>query len=92
MLEDIILTNEEKINKYKDDPNFILQNMDGDIVVTPKFTDEDWKKVEDMIDTHPLFCKNFSDVENSPMLQALQSIKYDETAEIILEKLYVHFA
>ena len=79
---------QEKLAKYKDDDRYICVEDDGEVLVAEKFSDEDWKKVEDMIDNHPLFSKNFEDVEHNEMLQALQAIKYDESAETILENLY----
>lgn len=79
----------ETLAKYKDDDRYIcLQDEDGDVGVVEKFTDEDWNRVENMIDTHPLFSKDFKDLENNELLQALQALKYDEDAETILENLY----
>lgn len=82
------MTEEEKM-KYKDDPNYVVQEVDGELFVAPKFTDEDWNKMETMIDKHPLFAKDLSDVENNEFLSALQAIKYDEESEVTLERLYV---
>lgn len=79
----------ERLQKYKDDDKYIIIQDDDELIVAEKFTDDDWAKVEDMIDTHPLFAKDMSDIENNELLQALQAIKYDETAETILENLYV---
>ena len=78
----------ERLAKYKDDDRYICVEDDGEVIVAEKFTDEDWKKVEDMIDSHPLFSRSFDDVQGNEMLQALQAIKYDEDAETILENLY----
>jgi hypothetical protein len=78
----------ELLAKYKDDDSVILVEDEYGMFATPKFKEEDWDKLNDMIDNHPLFSKNI-DVENNELLQALQAIKYDETAEKILENLYV---
>ena len=75
--------------KYKDDKDFVCVQDGDEVIVTPKFTDEDWKKVDDMFENHPMFSMNNADIENNEMLQALQAIKYDESAEKILENLYV---
>lgn len=77
------------LEKYKDDDSVLLVEDEEGLIVTKKFTEEDWDKVNDMIDNHPLFSKNASNVEDNELLQALQAIKYDETAENILEQLYV---
>lgn len=78
----------EILAKYKDDETVtILEDEDG-LFVTPKFGEADWAKLNDMIDNHPLFSKT-ADIENNELLQALQAIKYDESAEKILENLYV---
>ena len=79
----------EKLLKYKDDDRYIIVQDEDDVIVSEKFTEDDWSKVEQMIDTHPLFSKELGNVENNELLQALQSIKYDESAETILENLYV---
>lgn len=79
----------ERLLKYKDDDKYIIIQDDDDVIVAEKFTDDDWTKVEEMIDTHPLFSKDVGNIENNELLQALQAIKYDETAETILENLYV---
>lgn|SRR3990167_9592247 len=79
----------QKLLKYKDDDRYIVVQDDEEVIVAEKFTDDDWTKVEQMIDTHPLFSKDMADIENNELLQALQAIKYDESAETILENLYV---
>ena len=76
------------LEKYKDDDTVICVEDGDELIVAPKFTDEDWKKVDQMIDQHPLFSKNTGDIGNNELLQALQAIKYDESAEKILENLY----
>ena len=83
------LTPEEIFAKYKDDDNFIVVRDDDEVIVAPKFTDEDWNKLDKMIDEHPLFAKEVKNLEDNELFLALQSIKYDESAEVILEKLYV---
>lgn len=77
------------LEKYKDDDGVLLVEDEEGLIVTKKFNEEDWQKVNDMIDNHPLFSKNASNVEENELLQALQAIKYDESAEKILEQLYV---
>jgi len=74
--------------KYKDDDSVLLVEDEEGLIVTKKFTDEDWKKVDEMIENHPLFSKKAGNVEDNELLQALQAIKYDESAEKILEQLY----
>lgn len=86
------LTPEEIFAKYKDDDNFIVVKDDDEVIVAPKFTDEDWNKLDKMIDEHPLFAKEVKNLEDNELFLALQSIKYDESAEVILEKLYVRDA
>lgn len=83
------LTPDEIFAKYKDDDNFIVVREDDEVIVAPKFTDEDWSKLDKMIDEHPLFAKDIKNLEENELFLALQSIKYDESAEVILEKLYV---
>lgn len=78
----------ELLAKYKDDDSVILVEDEYGMFATPKFKDDDWEKLNEMIDNHPLFSKKM-DIENNELLQALQAIKYDETAEQILENLYV---
>jgi len=81
----------EKLAKYKDDEDYICyeDEEEAEVYVAKKFSDDDWKNVEKMIDEHPLFCKEFKDVESNDLLLALQTLKYDESAEKILENLYV---
>lgn len=81
----------DRLQKYKDDDKYIIIQDDDELIIAEKFTDDDWTKVEEMIDTHPLFAKDMADIENNELLQALQAIKYDESAETILENLYVCF-
>lgn len=76
------------LDKYGNDERYICIEEEDDVVVTKKWEQEDWDKMENMIDTHPLFAKEIDDIENNELLQALQQIKYDESAEVILEKLY----
>lgn len=76
------------LEKYKDDASVILVEDEEGVIVTKKFTDEDWQKVDEMIDNHPLFSKKAGNIEENELLQALQAIKYDESAEKILEQLY----
>ncbi len=83
------LTPDEIFAKYKDDDNFIVVRDDDEVIVAPKFTDDDWNKLDKMIDEHPLFAKEIKNIEDNELFLALQSIKYDESAEVILEKLYV---
>lgn len=83
------LSREELYEKYKDDDRYLLIEDGEDLIITPKFTDDDWKKLDKMLDEHPLFAKDLSNVEDNELLQALQAIKYDEPAEKILEQLYV---
>lgn len=80
----------EILAKYKDDESVMILEDEEGLFLAPKFNDEDWQKVDDMIDNHPLFSKN-PDFENNELLLALQAIKYDESAETILENLYVRF-
>lgn len=76
------------LEKYKDDDSVLLVEDEEGVIVTKRFNDDDWQKVNDMIDNHPLFSKNPGNVEDNELLQALQAIKYDENAEQILEQLY----
>ena len=80
------------LEKYKDDDSVLLVDDEDGPIVTKRFNDEDWDKVNDMIDNHPLFSKNTTNIEDNELLQALQAIKYDEDAEKILEQLYVGLA
>lgn len=78
------------LEKYKNDESVIvLEDEEDGVIVTKKFTDDDWKKLDDMIETHPLFSKTPGNIKDNELLQALQAIKYDEDAEKILEQLYV---
>lgn len=83
-----------KYERYFDDENFIVieDEEGGPTIVTKKFDDKDWDDVEEYFDTHPLFFNDLTedDLENNEYLQALQAIKYDRSAEEILEKLYVN--
>ena len=87
-IQTVKLDTKALLDKYKDDDSVLLIEDEDGIIVTKKFTDEDWKKVDEMIDNHPLFSKNPGNVEDNELLQALQAIKYDESAEQILEQLY----
>lgn len=84
-----------KYERYLKDPNFIVIEDDegGPTIVTKKYTDEDWDRVEDYFDNHPLFINDLTadDLENNEYLQALQAMKYDQEAEVLFEKFYVNF-
>ena len=64
------------------------------IKVTKKFEEEDWQKLDDFMNEHPLFNNQYTekDFEKNEYLQALASIKYDASAEEIMTKLYVRFS
>ena len=78
--------------QYVDDPdyNVIEDDEGGPTIVAKKYTDEEWDKLFDYMDNHPLFKNDldWGDVDSNEYLQALQSIKYDEDAEITMERLY----
>lgn len=85
----------KKLEEYKNDKDYIVVDADEEdpAFVVKKFTDQDWDQLEDYLDEHPLFMKEFDidKIDQNPLLSALQAIKYDEGAEQILEKLYVTF-
>jgi len=85
----------EKWHPYRDSPNYItyLDDEEGVIKVTKKFSEDDWKEMDTFMDSHPIFNNDLSgaDLETNEYLQALQAIKYDESAEVTMEKLYVPF-
>lgn len=84
-----------KYEKYITDENFIVIEDDegGPTIVTKKYNDEDWDKVEEYFDSHPLFFNDVSadDLDTNEYLQALQAMQYDEEAEVLLEKFYVKY-
>ena len=85
---------EKKLEEYRKDENMIVIEADDEDdvpIVVEKFTEEDWEKLDDYIDSHPLFMNDIKpeDAENNEYISALQSIKYDESAEKIMNNLYV---
>lgn len=61
------------------------------IKVTKKFQEEDWQKLDDFMNEHPLFNNKYTeeDFEKNEYLQGLAAMKYDATSEEIMMKLYV---
>ena len=59
--------------------------------MTKKYQEEDWKKLDDFMNEHPLFNNQYKeeDFQKNEYLQALASIKYDASSEEIMTKLYV---
>lgn len=82
-----------KYERYLTDDNFIVIEDDegGPTIVTKRYNDEDWDKVEEYFDSHPLFFNdvNGDDLETNEYLQALQAMQHDLQAEELLEKFYV---
>jgi hypothetical protein len=83
----------EKWHPYRDSEDYVTYHDDeeGVIKVTKKFNEQDWEEMDNFFDSHPMFNNDLSadDLENNQYLQALQALKYDQTAEETMEKLYV---
>ena len=86
---------QQQFEQYKNDKDYICVDAEGDepAIVCKKFSDQDWDNLNNYIDQHPLFMKEFTidDLENNEYVKALQTLKYDASAEQNLEKLYVIF-
>lgn len=84
---------QKQFEKFKDDKDYICVDAEGGepAIVCKKFSDKDWDNLNSYIDTHPLFMKEFTldDLDNNEYVKALQTLKYDASAEDTLEKLYV---
>ena len=86
---------QKQFEQYKNDKDYICVDAEGDetAIVCKKFSEQDWDNLNNYIDQHPLFMKEFTidDLENNEYVKALQTLKYDASAEQNLEKLYVIF-
>lgn len=84
-----------KWHPYRDSEDYVTYHdeEEGVIKVTNKFKEEDWDKMDDFLNTHPLFNNEYTeaDLETNEYLQALHAMKNDITAEENMNRFYVSF-
>jgi tetratricopeptide (TPR) repeat protein len=82
----------EKWYPYRDSDDYVtyIDEEEGVVKVTKKFKEEDWNKMDDFLNTHPLFNNEYTeaDLETNEYLQALHAMKQDINAEQTMEKFY----